>query len=177
MTDATATLGAVGELRKHWGWFLAMGIIFVIAGVFAIVMPFLAGLVATTIFAVVLVWLGIMQIIQAWSTKGWGGFVWQLIIGLVLLLGGLAIWINPILGALTLTIVVAAVFLAKGIFQVIMAFQMRPQSGWGWVLTAGILAILVGLIIWMDYGLELPAIRWLGRLIDAQLSEAADLAA
>ena len=39
MTNAAATMGAVGALRKHWGWFLAMGIIFVIAGVFAIVMP------------------------------------------------------------------------------------------------------------------------------------------
>jgi uncharacterized membrane protein HdeD (DUF308 family) len=151
MTEATMALGAMGEIRKHWGWFLALGIIFVIGGVFAIVMPFIAGLAVTTVFAVVLLWLGIMQIIQAWSTKSWGGFVWQLIIGLVMLLGGLAIWINPILGALTLTIVVAAVFLAKGVFQVIMAFQMRPQSGWGWILTAGILAILVGLIIWMNW--------------------------
>jgi uncharacterized membrane protein HdeD (DUF308 family) len=151
MTEATMAFGAMGEIRKHWGWFLALGIVFVIGGVFAIVMPFIAGLVATTVFAIILVWLGIMQVFQAWSVKSWGGFTWQMIIGLILLLGGLAIWINPILGALTLTIVVAAVFLAKGVFQVILAFQMRPESGWGWVLTAGILAILVGLIIWMDW--------------------------
>jgi uncharacterized membrane protein HdeD (DUF308 family) len=151
MTDAATTLGTMGELRRHWAWFLALGILFVIGGVFAIAMPYVASLAVTAVFAVVLLWLGIMQVIQAWTVKSWGGFAWQLIIGLVLLLGGVAIWINPVLGALTLTIVVAAVFLAKGVFQVILAFQMRPESGWGWMLTAGILAILVGLIIWLEW--------------------------
>jgi uncharacterized membrane protein HdeD (DUF308 family) len=52
---------------------------------------------------------------------------------------------------LTLTIVVAAVFLAKGVFQLVMAFQMRPHAGWRWVVTAGIFSIIVGLIIWLDW--------------------------
>jgi uncharacterized membrane protein HdeD (DUF308 family) len=126
-------------------------VVFIIGGVFAIAMPFIAGLAVTTVFAIVLVWIGIMQIFQAFRVKSWGGFIWQLIIGLILLIGGIAIWINPILGALTLTIVVAAVFIAKGVFQIVMAFQMRPHEGWGWILTAGILAILVGVIIWAGW--------------------------
>ncbi|MCB1488801.1 MAG: HdeD family acid-resistance protein, partial [Bauldia sp.] len=137
--------------RKHWGWFLALGILFLIGGVFAIAMPFIAGLAVTVIFAIVLVWLGIMQIVQAFSVKSWGGFIWQLIIGLVLLIGGGAMWFKPVVGALTLTILLAAVFLAKGVFQVILSFQMRPHGGWGWMLTAGILAIIVGIIIWANW--------------------------
>lgn len=148
---AAMELNAIADLRKHWGWFLALGIIFIVGGIFAIVMPFIAGVAVTTVFAVVLAWIGIMEIIQAFSVKAWGGFIWQLLIGIVMLLGGIAIWINPILGALTLTIVVAAVFLAKGVFQAIMAFKMRPHNGWGWLLTAGILSILVGLIIWIGW--------------------------
>jgi uncharacterized membrane protein HdeD (DUF308 family) len=151
MTDAAMTMYALHEVRRHWGWFLALGIVFIIGGVFAIAMPFVAGLVTTAIFAVILVWIGIMQVIQAFSVKGWGGFALQLLIGLVMLLGGIAIWINPILGALTLTIVVAAVFLAKGVFQVILAFRMRPHAGWGWVLFAGLVSIAVGLIIWLGW--------------------------
>jgi uncharacterized membrane protein HdeD (DUF308 family) len=151
MTDAAMTMYALNEVRKHWGWFLALGIVFIIGGVFAIAMPFVAGLVTTVIFAVVLVWLGIMQLIEAFSVKSWGGFALELIIGLIMLLGGIAIWVDPILGALTLTIVVAATFLAKGVFEVILAFRMRPTGGWGWVLLAGIVAIAVGLIIWLGW--------------------------
>jgi uncharacterized membrane protein HdeD (DUF308 family) len=152
MTDASAMrLNAIENIREHWGWFLALGIIFIVGGVFAIAMPFIAGLTVTIIFSIVLVWLGIMQIIQAFSTKSWGGFIWELIIGIVLLVGGIATWIDPVLGAITLTIVVAAVFIAKGIFQIILAFHTRPHSGWGWILTAGILSVLVGLIIWIGW--------------------------
>jgi uncharacterized membrane protein HdeD (DUF308 family) len=151
MTDAAMTMGAIGEVRKHSGWFIALGILFLLAGVFALAMPFIAGLAVTTIFAVVLVWLGIVEIIHSFSVKSWGGFVWELIIGIVMLIGGVSIWINPILGALTLTIVVAATFLAKGVFQVILGFRMRPHNGWGWMLVAGILDIVVGLIIWLNW--------------------------
>lgn len=148
MSDAAAMrLNAIEDLREHWGWFLALGIIFIIGGAFAIAMPLIASLTVTLVFSIVLVWLGIMAIIQAFGTKNWGGFIWELIIGIVLLLGGIATWINPVLAALSLTLVVGAVFIAKGVLQVIMGFQMRPHGGWGWMLTAGILAIIVGLII------------------------------
>jgi uncharacterized membrane protein HdeD (DUF308 family) len=151
---AVMRLNAIESIREHWGWFLALGIIFIIGGIFAIAAPFVAGLTVTLVFSIVLVWLGIMAIIQAFGTKSWGGFVWELIIGLVLLIGGVATWVNPVLATLSLTIVVGAVFLAKGVFQVVMAFQMRPHSGWGWMLTAGILSALVGLIILIQWPLS-----------------------
>lgn len=151
MSDATSTLNAAENIRKHSGWFIALGIAFLIGGVFAIAMPLIAGLTATVVFGIVLIWVGVMQVFQAWSVKSWGGFAWQLIIGLVFLIGGVSIWANPVLGALTLTIVLSAVFLAKGVLQVIMSFRVRPQQGWGWILTAGILSILVGAIIWIEW--------------------------
>jgi uncharacterized membrane protein HdeD (DUF308 family) len=152
MSDMAMTpLSSIEHIRKNWGWFLGLGIVFLIGGVFAIAMPFIAGLAVTVMFSIVLAWLGIMQLIQAFGMKSWGGFIWQLIIGLVLLAGGVIIWLNPILGIAWLTIVIAAVFIVKGVFQVILAFQVRPHGGWGWMLTAGILAIIVGLIIWLNW--------------------------
>lgn len=151
MTEAMMRLNAISNLREHWGWFLALGIIFILGGIFAIAAPFVAGLTVTIIFSIVLVWLGIMQIIQAFSTKSWSGFIWELLIGIILLVGGIATWIDPVVGALSLTLVVGAVFLVKGIFQVILGFQMRPHGGWGWVLVAGILSAIVGLIVLLQW--------------------------
>ena len=151
MTEAMMRLNAISNLREHWGWFLALGIIFILGGIFAIAAPFVAGLTVTIIFSIVLVWLGIMQIIQAFSTKSWSGFIWELLIGIILLVGGIATWIDPVVGALSLTLVVGAVFLVKGIFQVILGFQMRPHGGWGWILVAGILSAIVGLIVLLQW--------------------------
>ena len=147
-------LNAIESIREHWGWFLALGIIFILGGIFAIAAPFVAGLTVALVFSIVLVWLGIMAIIQAFGTKNWGGFIWELLIGLILLIGGIATWVNPVLAALSLTIVVGAVFLAKGVIQAVMAFRMRPHSGWGWMLTAGILSAIVGLIILLQWPLS-----------------------
>ncbi|MBN9009577.1 MAG: DUF308 domain-containing protein, partial [Rhizobiales bacterium] len=96
MTNAAMTMGAIGEVRKHSGWFIALGILFLIGGVFAIAMPFIAGLTVAAVVAIVLVWLGIVEIIHAFNVKSWGGFIWDLIIGLVMLIGGISMWVNPV---------------------------------------------------------------------------------
>ena len=58
----------------------------------------------------------------------------------------------PLSGIVTLTIVVAALFLADGLLEAIMAIRIRPHEGWGWVLVSGLAAIAAGLLI----ALQLP---------------------
>lgn len=152
MSDQAMIPPSVSDaVRQHWGWFLALGIVFIIGGTFAILAPFVASVVVTLVVAVVLVILGILQIIHAWRVQSWGGFLWQLIIGLVILIGGIAIYLNPVAGTLALTLVVAALFLAKGIFQIILGFQLRPHDGWGWIVAAGVIAAIVGIMIWFNF--------------------------
>lgn len=148
MSDSSVTLNAVEHIRKNWGWFLTLGIVFLIGGTFAIAMPFVASIAVTIIVGISLVFVGIVQIVQAWSIRSWGGFIWQLIFGLIALGGGLVIWLFPLQGTLALTIVAAAIFLAKGVTQLILGFQMRPHSGWGWMVFSGLLSAVVGILIW-----------------------------
>ena len=159
MTNTSMSLPAIAQVRDHWGWFLALGIVFIVGGVFAIAMPAPAsvavGLVAGWGFAIV----GAFQVIQAWSIRSWGGFIWQLIIGLVVLVGGIAMLIDPIVAAVTLTLLIGAIFLAKGILQIGFGLRYRLHSGWGWILAAGILAIVIALMIifsWPFSGLWVP---------------------
>jgi len=152
MTDhAVTTMSVSDAVRSSWGWFLALGIVFILGGVCAFLAPFVASLVVTGIVAAVLVILGAFQIVQAWGIKSWAGFLWQLVIGIVMLIGGIAIYINPIAGAFALTLFVAASFLAKGVFQIMLGFRIRPHDAWGWMVAAGIVALLVGLMILMDF--------------------------
>src|SRR5262245_22486484 len=125
MTDHAMTPASISEaVRTSWGWFLALGIAFIIGGLCAFLAPFVATLIVTGVVAGVLVIIGVLTIIQAWSVKSWTGFLWELVIGLALLLGGIAIYVNPIAGAFALTVFVAASFLAKGIFQIMLGFRI-----------------------------------------------------
>jgi uncharacterized membrane protein HdeD (DUF308 family) len=147
MTNATMMLGATGEMRRHTGWFLALGILFVIGGILAIAMPLVAGLAAAVVVGWMLAILGVVTLYQAWSVRGWGGFIWQVIIGLIFLIGGISMIAYPLSGAITLTLLLGWMFLAKGIIQLVMGFRYRPHQGWGWMVAAGVLAAVVGLMV------------------------------
>ena len=150
----TPTPGIAHSIHSNWGWFLFLGIIFILGGIVAIASPFIATLLVTAFIGIALGIVGIMQIIQAWSMRSWGGFIWQLVMGVVILAGGIAIWWNPVVGALWLTLFVAAMFIVKGVFQVMLGLRIRPHEGWGWMLFAGIIAILVGLMIFFQWPLS-----------------------
>jgi uncharacterized membrane protein HdeD (DUF308 family) len=141
-------------VKSKWGWFLFAGIVFIVAGLFAFLAPFMASVVVTIIVAVGLVIVGVVQIFQAWTVQSWAGFLWQLVIGLILLIGGIAIYFNPVASTFLLTLFAAAMFIAKGIFQIILGFRIKPNDAWGWIVAAGIVAIIVGILIWMDYPLS-----------------------
>jgi uncharacterized membrane protein HdeD (DUF308 family) len=159
MTDATMVLGSAGEIRKHTGWFIVLGVVFVIGGILAIAMPLLASITVALVVGWALIVLGIVTIAQTWSMRTWGGFAWQLIIGLVFLLGGLDIVFNPVSGAITLTFVIGIVFIVKGVMQLVIAWRYRPRTGWGWMAVSGVIALIVGLMIlssWPFSGFWVP---------------------
>jgi uncharacterized membrane protein HdeD (DUF308 family) len=86
--------------------------------------------------------------------RSWGGFAWQLIIGILFVLGGFDMAFFPLSGAITLALVLGVVFLVKGIIQLILGFRYRPHAGWGWMIAAGILAAVVGLMVLAQWPLS-----------------------
>jgi uncharacterized membrane protein HdeD (DUF308 family) len=139
------------QVKANWGWMLALGILFIVGGVFAFVSPFLAGIVVATVVGVIIVLAGIAQIVHAWKMQSWGGFIWQLIIGIVLVVGGLGIYLNPVAGVITLTLLAAVMFIVKGVFQIILGFRLRPHDGWGWIVASGVVALIVGILIYIQW--------------------------
>jgi uncharacterized membrane protein HdeD (DUF308 family) len=154
MTNTDMSLGAVGEIKEHATWFIVLGVVFIIGGVFAIAMPLAGTLVATLAVGWALIFVGVLDLIQSWSTKNWGGFIWQLVIGLIILVGGIAVLIDPIVAALTLTLLVGVIFIAKGVVQLVLGFQFRPNANWGWIVAAGVLAVVLGLMILAQWPLS-----------------------
>ena len=154
----------IGEHRR---WFLVLGIVFIIAGLLAFAFP-LATTIAVKIF---LGWLiliaGIFQLLHAFQAKKWKGVLLGSLIGLAYLVVGGWLAFFPLTGVITLTILLAVLFIFQGILECALGLQARPSGGWGWFVFSGVVAILAGVLI--IAGLPGTAVWALGVLVGLNL--------
>ena len=143
--------GSDHPIRSKWGWFVALGIALVVGGFFVVAMPYVSSMAVTLVVGVVLMITGVIGIIQAFQVQSWGGFFWHLLLSIVMLVGGIAIYFDPVAGLFALTIMLAAIFVAQGVVEIIFAFTIRPESGWGWMLAAGIVSLIAGVLLWNQF--------------------------
>ena len=138
-------------VRVNWWKFLVLGVLMVIGGMVVLVMPFASSIAVALVIGLVLIVVGVLQIWHAMQVKEWGGFLWQSITGVILLLGGLTIYHYPFWGTEALTLVMSIIFIAQGITQGLLAMTVRPKDGWLWLLASGLIAIVAGLMILFDF--------------------------
>ena len=137
-------------VREHWQAFLIEGILLVVLGLAAMIVPPLASL-AVTIF---LGWMFLISGIAGLALTFWArqmpGFWWSLISAVLAVGAGIILLAKPVQGTLTLTIVVGAYFLAEGVTTIMYALEHRRELSerWSWILIAGAMDIIIaGLII------------------------------
>lgn len=162
---ATATHEA--KLRTSWIWMAVFAVISLIGGVLALLNPFAATLAATLMAGWAFSFLGALQIIQAFQVQGWGGFIWALLFGILTLVVGISLIFNPLAGMVSLTLLVAVLFLALGVVKLMYAFSLRPVAGWVWVLLSGVLSLGLGILILADF--PWAAVSVLGILLGVEL--------
>jgi uncharacterized membrane protein HdeD (DUF308 family) len=147
----------VAEARRviaaRWGWFLALGIILLLAGIAAIAFPLLSTIATKIALGWIFMIGGAVLVVHAFSAQQWSGFLWGFLVGVLYLLAGGYLAFFPLTGILTLTILLAVLFLAEGVLEVVMAVRVRPHEGWGWLFLSGLIAIAVGVLI----ALQLPS--------------------
>lgn len=139
-------------IRGKWGWFLALGIALILLGTIAIVVPALMTLTTVVFFGILFLIVGIAESIGAFWARDWSGFFVRLLAGLLYLLLGVLFVISPVESAAALTLVLAAFLMIGGVFRVVAALSYR-FPGWGWLLVSGLVAILLGILIvvqWPD---------------------------
>ncbi len=123
-----------------------LGIVLIVAGLIVLGNIATATVVGTMLIGIVAIAGGVFEVIHAFWTKGWGGFIWQIILGVLYVIAGIYLVTRPVGGALALTWVIAIVFLALGVVRLIAGFQFRSAGGWLLVLS-GIFGIVAGIII------------------------------
>jgi uncharacterized membrane protein HdeD (DUF308 family) len=144
---AAKQVAIFGELKKNWGWLLAFGILSILLGTIGLGMSFGLTLASVLFFGVLLIVGGVFQVIDAFKCKGWKSTVWHVLIALLYVAAGAAMVYDPLLASVTLTLVLGWILVAVGIMRGVMAFQLRPATGWYWPLLSGVVSVALGAMI------------------------------
>jgi uncharacterized membrane protein HdeD (DUF308 family) len=133
-------------LRTKSGWIVALGIVYLIAGLVALSSVALATAVSVFLVGIMMLVSGVAEVLNALQMKSWGKFVLWLLLGLLYILAGILTFENPLLTAKLLTLLLGASLIASGIAKIILAFSVKAGSSW-FVVLAGVITLLVGLVI------------------------------
>jgi uncharacterized membrane protein HdeD (DUF308 family) len=151
-SNATEGLRGPGALvKKATGWFVAMGVLFILLGIFAIAEPFAAGLAVTLLVGWLLVIGAVAHFITAFKGGGAKHVLFQVLVGVVYLIGGLYFLTHTIMGVSTLTLLLSGVILAEGVLEIVAYFRLRSMHGASWMLINGVVTLLLGGLIWFHW--------------------------
>jgi uncharacterized membrane protein HdeD (DUF308 family) len=137
-------------IASNWVMFLVLGIVLILAGMAAIAFPLIPTLVAEIALGWIFMVGGVVMVIHAFSAKQWQGFLIGLLLGVLYLGAGVLLAFFPLKGIVTLTLLLAAMFFAEGVLEVMLSLRVRPHEGWGWLLLSGLVAIAVGAMIFLQ---------------------------
>jgi uncharacterized membrane protein HdeD (DUF308 family) len=154
MATANPTEGLHGAgtiIKKASGWFIGMAVVFILLGMMAIIEPGVAGLAVTILVGWLLVFGGAAHLIAAFSGGGAGRVLWQVLIGIVYIVGGVYFLMHPLMGLGTLTLFLALIILAEAVFEIIAYFRMRGHGGSSWLLVNALITLLLGGLIWLHW--------------------------
>src|SRR5271165_5509206 len=141
--------GIKDALSLHWRLFLFQGVVMVILGVLAICAPMVATIAVDIYVGWLLLISGLFGLIAIVSTHHVHAFLWSLITAALSVAIGVLLIQRPIEGAVSLTVVLTAFFIAEGVFQIAVAIASRHvmTGNWGWMLMSGIADLVLAAII------------------------------
>ena len=154
MATANAADGLRGGgsiIKRVSGWTIIMAVVFILLGMMAVIEPGVAGVALTILVGWVLIFGGMAHLITAFSGGGATRVIWQVLIGLVYIVGGFYFLMHPLLALGTLTLLLGVMILMEAVFELIAYFRAREERGSGWLLVNALITLLLGGLIWLQW--------------------------
>jgi uncharacterized membrane protein HdeD (DUF308 family) len=149
--DANELQRALAQsIREHWVLFLIEGIVLVVLGVLAIIIPPIATIAVTIFFGWLFLISGIVGLVTTFWARHAPGFWWSLLSAVVAIAAGIVLLGWPVPGAVSLTLLLIIFFIIEGVLSIMYALEHKKElSGrWGWMLISGIIDLILAAIIW-----------------------------
>jgi uncharacterized membrane protein HdeD (DUF308 family) len=149
MSTASASFSALSP--KSISWSIALSVLLILAGLFAILVPPVSGIAVTLIFAWAMIFSGITHFVFAFKTHTTGGVLWEILVGAVYLFTGIYLLLHPLDALIALTLILAIYLFFEGVVETIQSFQLRPRHGANWLLFDGIVTLILAVMIWRSW--------------------------
>ena len=144
-----------------------LGIVLIVAGVLAILLPLFAGVAVTAVVGWLLLLAGAAHLLFGWLARGAGAVIWQLLIGALYLFVGFFLILHPQRGLVTLTLLLAAYFVVEGVIELVMYARLRRGHRAGWFLWDGLVTLVLGILIWSHW--PISSVWALGTIVGISL--------
>jgi uncharacterized membrane protein HdeD (DUF308 family) len=141
----------VTGVEKAFGWSMIWGILMFICGLIAIALPLISSIGIVILLAWVIFFAGVSHLIFAFHARSAGGVLWQILVAVLYVIAGLYLLMNPLLGVVSLTLVLAVFLVLEGIIEISLYFGLRGSRHSGWVLLDGIITLILGILIWRQW--------------------------
>jgi uncharacterized membrane protein HdeD (DUF308 family) len=145
----TARDAVARVLRGHWKLFFIEGVILAVLGLLAVAVPMVAGLAVTILFGWLFLVSGIVGLYSTFAMRNAPGFWWSLLSGVLGVVVGLWLLIQPAVGLVSLTYLLIAFFLIEGIATIMFALDHKAAltGRWGWMLVSGIVDLFLAAVV------------------------------
>ena len=133
-----------GLIRLH-------GVGLVILGALAVWAPEMTGMTVSVIVGVVLIVGGVLRTTFAWMATGWGSLFLRAAVGILTVIAGGYMIMQPDVGSQALAIVLVFYLFADGITSLIFAVRLPPAAGGAWMMLGAIASLVIGVLMWMQW--------------------------
>src|SRR5579871_4046589 len=137
----------LAPLRAKWGWIVALGVVYVVAGFIALGSVVMATVASVLVVGVMMIVAGVAELINAFQIKSWGKFLVWALLGVLYIVAGFVTFENPLFAAALLTLFLGFSLVASGIVRIFLAFSMTREMPWVLVVLSGVITLLLGVII------------------------------
>src|ERR1700733_34663 len=157
------------SLHLHWRAFLIEGIVLLILGIFAILIPVVATIAVEVFIGWVLLLSGVVGLISTFRMRGTPGFGWSLLSAVVAIAAGVVLLAWPLSGVLSLTLILTAFLTIEGVASIMMALSHRHgfSARWALLLVSGVIDLILAAMILL--GLPGTAAWAIGLLVGINL--------
>jgi uncharacterized membrane protein HdeD (DUF308 family) len=154
-------------VKRYSLWYLIEGLLLILAGILAIIYPVISSAAVIVLLGWLLIISGVLQGLSLLGARHVPHFWLQLISVILAMLIGFLFLRDPAQGMMTISLLLIVFFMMEGISKVVFALTIRPFPNWGWVLTSGLVGILLSLILWAS--LPVTAVWLIGFLLGINL--------
>jgi uncharacterized membrane protein HdeD (DUF308 family) len=139
------------EVHRATTWSIVLSVLMIIAGILAIAYPLWGGVAMTALVGWLLLFSGALHLVYAFRGGGATSVLWEILLAVVYGVIGFYMLANPGIGLASLTFAIALYLFIEAVLEFSLSYQLRQESGAGWLLFDGIVTLVLAFMIWANW--------------------------